>query len=311
MHPPDELMVTEFLPAVRLLVSHDLKGLGLSQGRTAALLGVTQASVSNYLSKSPDEAYSTLARYALKTKEAEALVSAVSEALRTGPAEGVMSLTSSWVGLLGRGDACPRHREVAPGLESCDACLVLFGKGKAVPQGGVEDVATAVELLESSPSFASVMPEVGVNVAGIAGDSDDLGDVVAVPGRLVNVRGRAKARQPPERGASTHLAKVLLLARGRRNEIRGCVNIKHDRKVESSIEKLGLKVIQIPPYAASGSPDPTLDALAKLLRAGHGRFDAIVDPGAKGVESIVYIFGTSAAAAAESAVRVAAGYSAG
>ncbi len=52
MHPPCELVVDTFLPSMRALVARRLKEDGLSQGRIASLLGLTQASVSSYLSTS-------------------------------------------------------------------------------------------------------------------------------------------------------------------------------------------------------------------------------------------------------------------
>jgi len=44
-------MVRYFLPAFRVLVAKELVRKGVSQGRAARLLGVTQAAVSQYLRK--------------------------------------------------------------------------------------------------------------------------------------------------------------------------------------------------------------------------------------------------------------------
>ena len=65
MHPPDEMMTQAFLPAMRQLVAIRLHSEGLSQSRISGLLGITQASVSLYLSASPGRSYSTLSELGL------------------------------------------------------------------------------------------------------------------------------------------------------------------------------------------------------------------------------------------------------
>ncbi len=308
MNPPDELMVGEFLPSFRALVSRSLRKDGMSQARIASLLGVTQASVSNYLSEAEPKPYEVLSGFSLDRSEATKAAARIASDLRRGASEGTRSVVSLWTELLGRGDVCPRHRLANPSLSDCTVCVDLLGMLAKPAEGTVADVAEAVRMLESSDSFASVMPEVSVNVAAIARDSDDPKDVVAVPGKLVNVRGRAKARQAPEAGASRHLAKVLLLARKSAPDVRGCINMKYDAKVSAALRALGLRELRISPYEPSGTEDPTLQAMKAALAGKAKPFDAIVDPGSRGVEANVYIFGKSAREVADLALRVSSRY---
>ncbi len=311
MQPPDELMVALFLPAMRQLAAVRLRSQGLSQGRISALLGTTQASVSNYLNSDPSKAYSSLAALSVSKAVADAYSSELVDAVGRGPSEGVSAVGSIWRTLLGSGGACAAHREMYPSLETCDVCIRDYGTGTDAPRDAVSEVEDAVRLLESSPSFGSVIPEVSVNIAcapeGLTGPDD----VIAVPGRIVRIRGRAKAFQAPEPGASFHLSRVLLAARKGRSGIRACMNLRYDRRMGKVLRRLGLKTLTIQKRPPAGGVDPTLRAISRCVDAHPGRFDAIVDAGGGGIEPNVYLFANGAREVAELALRVSLLYSAG
>ena len=103
MQHPDELMVETFLPAMRQLVAVSLRSQGLSQNRISSLLGVTQASVSLYLSSDRKRAYEALASLNVSKPQADAQASELSRAVSKGPVEGVRSLMAIWTGLRGCG----------------------------------------------------------------------------------------------------------------------------------------------------------------------------------------------------------------
>jgi predicted fused transcriptional regulator/phosphomethylpyrimidine kinase len=175
----------------------------------------------------------------------------------------------------------------------------------------VEQVASAIRAIEKSPTFVNVMPEVSVNIVALEGDSDSPEDVVAIPGRIVRVRNQARAMSPPERGASRHMARMLLLVRKRVPGTRAALNLKYDGRMAMALKRLGLKSITIGDYGSSGSEDPTVEALASKLLLSAETFDVVVDSGGRGIEPSVYLFGGSAPEAAAMAVRIADLYSAG
>ncbi|HME19392.1 MAG TPA: thiamine-phosphate synthase family protein [Nitrososphaerales archaeon] len=310
MQPPDELMVQRFLPALRLLVARALLEQGQSQAKVSRALGVTQASVSHYSVSSPDRAYASLESLSVSREDADRFVALLGEDLRRDPSYAVETLTNIWTGLLGRGAVCPAHRALYPSLAGCDVCMRQFGKESEGRYEAITGVADAVRLLESSPSFASVMPEVSVNVAYLAGDSDSPEDVVAVPGRIVRVKNSARAMQPPAFGASRHLAGVLLLVRKRRQGVRAVINLRYDARMVSVLSQLGLRVLEIGAYSAGGEGDPTVEALRRRLVSFKAAFDAVADPGSRGIEPSLYLLGKSAVDAARLAIRVSALYSA-
>ncbi|MGP8125074.1 MAG: thiamine-phosphate synthase family protein [Nitrososphaerales archaeon] len=311
MQPPDELMVQEFLPALRHLVAKELRSQGFSQNRISSLLGVTQASVSLYLSSDSRRTYSVLSALSLSAEEADRYAALLAEDVKRNAVDAVGTLSTVWTGLLGRGAVCPRHRSIYPALADCDVCIREFGREGSAYSAAVSEVAEAVRRLEASQGFVSVMPEVSVNVALAVGDAQSAADVVAVPGRIVRVKGRPKAILPPEAGASRHLSRVLLLIRTRKPGVRACINLRYDKKMEAVLKRLKLRPLRIGGYPPSASGDPTIDALAKRLSSADEAFDVLVDLGGSGVEPNLYLFAESPAGAADLALRASRAYSAG
>ncbi len=302
-------MTQSFLPAMRQLVAIRLRSQGLSQSRISSLLGTTQASVSLYLSADPERAYSILARFALSKGEAEEKAWLLADASRKGPAEGVAALFAIWTNLLGSGSACPHHRELHPSLSDCDVCIKQFGQ-RGSRTALIAEVSEAVRMLEESPDFVSVMPEVSVNIACASDGASSPSDVVAIPGRIVRVRDRAKAMLSPEAGASAHMSRVLLLARSRRKELRACMNVRYDRRMADAMKKAKLRSITIGEHARRGGEDPTAESLQRKLASATGPFDAIIDEGGSGIEPNVYLFARGAREAAGLALKLARAYSA-
>lgn len=310
MQPPDELMVGTFLPSMRQLVSRKLRSQGFSQSRISTMLGVTQASVSLYLSSSTVKTYASLASLSLAREDADSYAALLAEDVKRSPVYAVDTLNSIWNGLLGRGLVCDAHRRMYPSLAGCDFCVREFGGRRDDRSGAIAHVSEAVRVIESAPRFVSVMPEVSVNVAFLAGDSTSPEDVVAVPGRIVKVRGSAKATLPPDFGASRHMARVLLLVRRRRADLRAAVNLRYDQAMARVLKRMGIRSVEIGGYSPTGHEDPTVEALASRLLKERKDFDAVVDSGGRGVEPDVYLFGHDAVEVARLAVKVSELYSA-
>ncbi|MDG6909533.1 MAG: hypothetical protein JRN57_01395 [Nitrososphaerota archaeon] len=310
MQPPDELMTQVFLPSMRQLVAARLRSQGLSQNRISSLLGITQASVSIYLSSDRKKTYAGLSTLGVAGPDADRYASQLSTALAKGPTDGVRALAGIWTGLLGNGSVCDAHRRLHPSLAGCDFCIVEYGRRGGEKEAAVAEVAEAVRVLEGSKYFAEVMPEVSVNIACAAGDAATPSDVVAVPGRIVKVKGRAKAMLPPEAGASVHMARMLLLARSRQPELRACINLRFDRRMEGVLRRAGLRTFPISGVPRSGVDDPTFSAFERKLRTSRGRFDAVIDEGGGGTEPNLYLFARGARDVAELAIRLAGEYSA-
>jgi len=291
-------MVDSFLPAMREAVAKKLVGEGYSQGRVAALLGVTQASVSLYV-KFGGRSSSLLARLGISEEQGALYASLLAEDLKKSPVYAVNTLYSLWSDALGRGALCGSHRKEYPALSECSMCVVKFGPQLEPSGDAVEQVASAVRVLEGSSAFVSVMPEVSVNIAYAPLGAKSAQDVVAVPGRIVKVKGMPRSFMKPEYGASTHVANVLLAVLSSDETRRAAMNIRYDAKIDSVIRKMKLGVLRV--KGGSLIVEGLRDTLNKVDR----QIDALVDPGGPGSEPGLYLFGEDAMAVAELGVKVA------
>ena len=311
MQPPDEMMMDSFLPSMRHLVAHELRARGCSQGRIASLLGVTQASVSMYLSSDRSRAYSTLASLSVSAAEAQEHAKALADQVEAGPQSAIVAIESMWRAILGSGGACGAHRAAHPSLSTCDYCIREYGRKDGAREEALEDVANAVKTIEGSPTFGTIIPEVSVNVARATAESDSPTDVVAVPGRIGRVRGRAKAALPPEAGASIHMSRMLLLVRRKSPDVKACINFRYDSRMAAVLAKLGMKSLRLERRGKTAADDPTVRALDARLRLHVPAFDVVIEPGGGGIEPNAYLYGGSATEVAQRAVEVSRVYSSG
>jgi XRE family transcriptional regulator, thiamine biosynthesis regulator len=297
------MMVDSFLPAMRESVARRLSGEGWSQGKIASVLGVTQASVSLYL-RSPDRSKTLLGRLGISEEQAALYTSLLAEDLRKDPAYAVGTLYSLWTDALGRGILCSAHRTQYPGLAQCAMCLAKFGPEQEPGRKAVEEVASAVRMIEGSSSFVRVMPEVSVNVAYAPEEARSVDDVVAIPGRIVKVRGLPRSFMRPEYGASTHLASVLLAVLSVDGSRRAAINIRYDQRLGRIAQKLGLRTVKL--LGGVG----LLENLRSSIRGLSAPIDAIADPGGEGSEPGLYLFAATPTAVAELALKMARSYAA-
>jgi len=309
MQPPDELLADTYLPAMRHLVALNLRSRGYSQSAISSILGVTQASVSLYLSSDPARSYRALSRFSVSQERADRDSAFLTDAAQKGAADGVRALHGIWTGLLGSGAVCPAHREKYGALSDCDFCIGEYGRRRGEVSEAIAEVAEAVRLIERSHEFAAVVPEVSVNIACAAGDAKTPAEVVAIPGRIVRVKDRARALLPPEAGASVHMSKILILARKRNGAFRAVINLRYDSRMAQVMRVAGLKILTIGKHSGLGPEDSTAEALQRVLDGERGPFDSVVDLGGSGIEPNVYIFARGAMEAARLAIRLARSYS--
>ena len=302
-------MMEAFLPSMRALVARRLSEEGDSQGKISRLLGITQASVSNYLSADLREIYSKLSSIGISPEEGEKYGSLLAEDVKKNPVYAVSTLYSIWSNLLGKGILCGFHREGYPFLAECDVCVKMFGSGRSLAPGARERVSRAVALLESSRSFVLIMPEVSVNIAYAEGEASSPEEVIAIPGRIVKVGSYARSLSRPEYGASSHLARVLIQIRARRKDVHAVMNLRFDRRMAAVLRRLRLKILRTGGEYPSDAEDPVVEGMKRRV-ATSKEYDAIIDIGGLGVEPSLYLLGSDPVKLAELAIKVSRDYSA-
>lgn len=313
MRPPCEVVVRRLLPVLRALVAKELMTTyGWTQSQAARRLGVTQPAVSTYLS--------LLDKDSTKRFDMEEL-NASARRIAAGMATGGLTLSDTvtnvcelCISLKSGGIVCSLHKQRVPELrrEACEACLHLFGRGiKQVEEryDVLRSLKRAVALVEECEEFTAVMPEIRVNVVMAVPEAKSVSEVAGVPGRIIEVRGRARAFMEPEFGSSYHLARVLLAAMEKDEETRAVTNIKYDDTVREALRKLEMSVVEFDradiPHEALESEAVAAYGVKQTVGKLGGVPDVIVDKGEHGIEPASYVFGKNAVEAVEKAVKIA------
>jgi hypothetical protein len=313
MRPPCEIVVKRLLPLLRALVAQDLMTVyGWTQSQTARKLGVTQPAVSSYLSILEGEEANRP-----DMEELKSLAKRIAEGLATGEmslSDTVMEVCSLCIKLKSGGLVCSLHKQLVPDLreESCEVCLRLFGTGTEEVEEryrALNDLKKAAEMIESCEDFASVMPQVRVNIVMATSGAKSVSEVAGIPGRIVEVRGRAKVFMEPEFGSSSHLAGILLAAMEIDGSIRSVANIKYDEAIRGVMERLELSIgwfdreaLPAEKRGDEAAADLGVKAVAESL---DHLPNVMVDKGGYGIEPVSYLFGGSAVEVAGKMIQIA------
>jgi predicted fused transcriptional regulator/phosphomethylpyrimidine kinase/predicted transcriptional regulator len=313
MRPPCEVVVKQLLPILRALVAEDLMTrYGWTQSKVAEQLGVTQPAVSSYLSLLNKKAWREF-----DLEELRSFARRTSSGLERGEltlSETVRSVCELCIKLKSGGIVCTLHKKRVPELrrESCEVCLDLFsggieGVGERIAV--LEDIKKAVSLIEDCEEFMKIMPEVRVNIVMAIPNAKTVSEVAGIPGRIIEVRRRARAFMEPEFGSSFHLAKVLLTAMEKDGSVRAVTNIKYDSSVDEALRKLGLRFscfdrVNLPEEALKGEVVAAW-GVKQMVEKFRGVPDVIVDMGEHGIEPVSYVFGKSAVEAARKVIQIA------
>jgi predicted fused transcriptional regulator/phosphomethylpyrimidine kinase/predicted transcriptional regulator len=282
-------MVKKFLPAIRGLVAHKLKELGLEQEKIAKMVGVTQASVSHYLSVNPDHFIAKLEQFGTTVDQVQSMVDDLSAAVQKGDSAANDLLYNYWRLLASSGSACSAHRTLSGGLVDCDLCVrVMVKQGISKTKYNVlAAIREACSLIEASPTFGYLIPEVYSNLVYALADATKERDVAAIPGRIIRVKGKAKVLMEPEFGSSKHMANVILSLKKLNPWVRAALNTSFDKDYLKSIEQItGNKSVYLKAYSLSKE---FFDQLRKTRVSRP--ISAVVDPGANGYEPNIYLVG--------------------
>lgn len=266
------------MPHLRAQTAQRLVGLGLRQSRVAEYLGVSQAMVSKYLRGAPVRPDGVPEAYV------RGLVERAVEEVQAAQGRGS---TPPW---------CPLCAPMNEHQESVAPASCVRGdrprdsNARAQTLASLMDAASALR----QSGLASLAPEVQVNLAMAAPNATGERDVAAFPGRLVDVRGELKPVAEPEFGASHHLSQLLLRMRRTREDARAILCLRDGADVRRAARQARLVVRVL---------KRTRVDVAIPARGLHG-VDVLVDPGAFGIEPILYVIGRDAPQAVEKAQRL-------
>jgi thiamine-phosphate diphosphorylase len=99
------------------------------------------------------------------------------------------------------------------------------------------NMVAALHLLEDCDEFASLIPEVRVNLVYALPGAKTRQDVAAVDGRITAVRGRPYASGLPAFGASDHMARLIIEVRRYEPGINAGINFKCDSRIIEVVKR--------------------------------------------------------------------------
>jgi hydroxymethylpyrimidine kinase/phosphomethylpyrimidine kinase len=145
---------------------------------------------------------------------------------------------------------------------------------------------------------APLVPEVGTNVAGATPSAERPDETAAVDGRITRTLSGARANGGVRCGASTHVARALLAARERDAALRIAADWRYDDAVADALDALDGAVAAFGGDESADAVGRPVDAVERGMAAAfesvEGTPAAVVDHGAAGRESIVYLLATDA-----------------
>ena len=294
----EELVVEEFLPTFRSMLAEALSERGLTQSDVAALLGISQSAVSKYVHGAVERN-----QRLLESEQLQAHVERLADGLAAGDLTPVQALVETEVlirELEQGGVLAELHAEAVPELGDRDADFAVHDPESRLRR--TEQVRSSVRrglrILENTGGVATLIPAVGSNLVECLPDAETIEDVAAVPGRILEVKGRPTIPADPEFGVSGHVAGVLLAAREHGSDARAAVNLAYDSGLVDRLEADGHVAVEFDPDVDLGTGIG--DALAAAPDA-----TVLYQTGAVGIEPIVYVLGPDTPSVAETVRAVA------
>jgi predicted fused transcriptional regulator/phosphomethylpyrimidine kinase/predicted transcriptional regulator len=284
----EEFVVDEFLPTFRSMLAERLRDRGLTQSEVANILGISQSAVSKY-------AHGEVARNerVLDDDRVTALAEDLADGLANGEVTRVGALVESEILIrqLERGDLLSQlHEAAVPELTEHEGFDVHDPDSAfRAAERARSSVRRGINTLETTSGFAGLIPNVGSNLVECVPEPQGVEDVVGVPGRIFDVKGRTTVPGDPEFGVSGHVAGVLLAARANGNDARAALNLRYDADLVNRLESLGLQTIEFDGETDSEEAIHTIDA---------AEADVLYHTGGFGVEAIIYLLAPSAEEAA-------------
>ncbi len=181
-------------------------------------------------------------------------------------------------------------------------------KGANLRDGIIANIEGAVRMIEGCSECASVLPEVGTNIAMALPGARCLDDVAGLTGRIIRVEDRAVGVGRPKFGATRYMGTVLLTAMRYNPAFRATINMKYSPEVVGVCKELGMDVgtfeWEEKPKEAVEMKCTIPFTIERLKKA----LEVVYDPGDVGVEASTVVFGRTALDVARKAVKIAKRY---
>ncbi len=291
-----EVVVEELLPPLRALVAHRLKEKGYTQTHISSILGKTQPLISHYLDYDIKYWEDKLKQFGFEAEVLESYIQTIINNISSEPILVIKTFNLILIDILKSGKICHVHRQKFPTLNNCNICVELFSQHKLElneeRENLLKSLEKAVKAIEESPYFASIVPEVYVNIAASLDTCYTFEDIATIPGRIVKVKNRVKALMPPEFGIVSHLTKLLLDVKKIDPSVNVVINIKYDKKLARIISDSKISFTKTE-HEMVYNEDDIINYIRRAIIKFGTTPQIVFDEGGFGLEPITYVFGKS------------------
>ncbi|WP_148688767.1 thiamine-phosphate synthase family protein [Methanopyrus sp. SNP6] len=159
----------------------------------------------------------------------------------------------------------------------------------------MQHVIRALEIIESDPTFARAIPQVGMNVAEVFDPSMGLEGVIGLSGRIVLDGDEPSVVGYPVPGGSKHVGTVALTAHRLDPSVRAAVNASYNGEFIERARDLGFVVSSFDRSEEPEEIDSTMEWGTEVaFRKSDDTPDVIYDEGDVGKEPMIRVLGRSA-----------------
>lgn len=306
MKPPCEIVTKKLLPSIRALIVRELTGKGYTQAEIAALLSISQPAVNYYLklieTKQLEQKYPMIREPEIKRAAME-----IAKSIRTtrNINESIAIICGLCREMRVSGLICAMHKRELPALPREQACGLCLAERVSIERIGkrvevISQLAQAASILEGE-AVEDLIPEIGMNIAFTFENPRSVEDVASFPGRIIRVKGRARATAIPEFGVSPTLSAILIKLSEMGSKHRCLLYMKNIERVRKAVRQLKFG------YAETEYADRDWSAMLMKIaeKKDIKQIEVILDAGGVGLEPLAYIFARNPSEAIEKLRKVA------
>lgn len=166
------------------------------------------------------------------------------------------------------------------------------------------EVQEAAHLLNNTPEFAALIPEVGTNIAMAPKNAEKTGDVVGLSGRITKISGEPHLTGIAVPGGSEHVANIILTAMKHIPQIRAGMNIRYSPEIVEEFRESGLDVVG---FDREREPEgvKTMEwGTEQAIEKAGGVPDVIFDKGGIGKEAMIRVLGKTPSEVIEKVLEI-------
>ena len=295
LRPPCELVVPNFVRAVRVAIAKKLKSKeNYTQQKIANILGVSQPVINQYITENSQESHQNNPDLQDQIQIiAEEIIETISS--RSSAEKVLSTLCLACKRLRTDGELCQAHKDLVPLFQAyrpCTACRVTDVEDLDELDHRrrlIVEIESLINFITSLPKFGQLIPAVGTQLGLAIPSAQALSDIAAIPGGIVSVKGRAvPVSKHGEFGTSRTTAGVLLMKRILATEVGAVISLRNTKKIRKILHDKGMKIMQ-----TSGG-DKNWNAVFTTKKIEAAKADVIADKGEIGLEPVLYLFACDA-----------------